>query len=178
MAWCPWEAPKTCCEYLVTKSLRDSIDPENCFKWELVPSPEVQHMSQNGPMDVAAIVEVVMSTLRADLLHQQTKAVSSRQLSIHNFAVPRAIPTAKSGRDAWNQWFTIHPKGGYFCAIMDLPKEDIQRDRRKFSERLTLASAFTKYSSYDDFEAPYEGHTRTYSGLLKEVRKRKRNGCL
>ncbi|CAK4184710.1 unnamed protein product [Aphanomyces euteiches] len=111
-------------------------------------------------------------------MRQQSKAVPSRQLPMENFAIPRPIPTAKSGREAWNQWFTIDPKGGWFCAIKDLSKEEIKRDRRKHSERLTLASAFIKYASYDQFETAYEGHTRTYSGLLKEVRKRKQNGSL
>ena len=177
MALCRWEDPKTCSEYLVTKSLSDSIDPRNLFQLG-GGTQQVQHLSNDNSLDIAAIVDAVISALRADVLRQPTKSTAIRQMSMENFVVPRAIPTAKSGRDAWNQWFTIDPKGGYFCAIKDLPKEDIRRDRRKYSERLTLASAFSQYSTYDDFEAAYEGHTRTYSGLLKEVRKRKRNGCL
>ena len=177
MAWCRWEDPKTCCEYLVTKSLSDSIDPRNLLQLG-GGTQQVQHLSNDNSLDIAAIVDAVISALRADVLRQPTKSTAIRQMSMENFVVPRAIPTAKSGRDAWNQWFTIDPKGGYFCAIKDLPKEDIRRDRRKYSERLTLASAFSQYSTYDDFEAAYEGHTRTYSGLLKEVWKRKRNGCL
>ncbi|KAG9415341.1 hypothetical protein AC1031_008779 [Aphanomyces cochlioides] len=178
MAWCRWEDPKTCCEYLVTKSLSDSIDPRNLLQLGGGLSQQIQHVNKDNSLDIAAIVDTVINALRADLLRAQPKTPATRQMSMDNFVVPRAIPTASSGREAWNQWFTIDPNGGYFCAIKDLPKEDIRRDRRKYSERLTLASAFNQYSTYDDFEAAYEGHTRTYSGLLKEVRKRKRNECL
>ena len=46
------------------------------------------------------------------------------------------------------------------------------------SERQTLASAFTKYGNYEMFEVAYSGFKKTYSKILREVRKRKRENNL
>ncbi|RHY26441.1 hypothetical protein DYB32_007611 [Aphanomyces invadans] len=61
-------------------------------------------------------------------------------------------------------WFCKDPQNGQYVALKDFPKESIRLDRRKFSERMTLATAFVKYPTYDQFESAYQGHTTTYSG--------------
>ncbi|RHY99188.1 hypothetical protein DYB35_011334, partial [Aphanomyces astaci] len=57
-----------------------------------------------------------------------------RQLSLRECMVTKSIPTARSGRDPWDQWFTAYPKSGLFCAIKDFTKDMIKCDRRKYSE--------------------------------------------
>ncbi|RHY52842.1 hypothetical protein DYB30_011013, partial [Aphanomyces astaci] len=102
MAWCRWTDAKTCCEYLVTRSISDGIDPRNCMSIEQ-PKPVLPPARQ-------------------------------RQLSLRECMVTKSIPTARSGRDPWDQWFTAYPKSGLFCAIKDFTKDMIKCDRRKYSE--------------------------------------------
>ena len=54
----------------------------------------------------------------------------------------------------------------------------VKMDRKKYSERQTIASAFSKFQNFELFESAFAGHTDTYSSLLKEVRKRKREDNL
>ena len=98
---------------------------------------------------------------------------SKKQTSLDSFVAQNSIPAASSAKDAWNQWFTPVPELGLFCSLQSFEKEMIRRNRRKYSERLTLAGAFKQYSSYESFEASYSGHTQSYSAILKEVRRRK-----
>ncbi|ETV71860.1 hypothetical protein H257_12993 [Aphanomyces astaci] len=75
-----------------------------------------------------------------------------------------AVPAPK----AWQQWFVADPGNGLTCALKDYSKEMIQFDRKKYSERHTLAMAFIKYQSFDQFEASYTGFTNSYARILKE----------
>ncbi|ETV70235.1 hypothetical protein H257_14263 [Aphanomyces astaci] len=93
----------------------------------------------------------------------------TKQLSMDNFVAQKAIPTARSDREAWLQWFVADSGNGLTCALKDYSKEMIQFDRKKYSERHTLAMAFIKYQSFDQFEASYTGFTNSYARILKEL---------
>ncbi|CAK4190781.1 unnamed protein product, partial [Aphanomyces euteiches] len=56
----------------------------------------------------------------------------------------------------------------------DFTSEMIRADRKMYSERLTLAMAFNLYPTFELFEDAYNGYTQTYTKLLHEVRRRKR----
>ncbi|KAG9414390.1 hypothetical protein AC1031_013588 [Aphanomyces cochlioides] len=101
-----------------------------------------------------------------------------RQSTMQEQFLSKGVPTANSGKTAWDQWFTPNPKIGLHRALKDYTKDMIKTDRKKYSERHTLALAFTKYQDFDQFETAYVGHKHNYSTLLKEVRKRKREGRL
>ncbi|RHY14623.1 hypothetical protein DYB36_004968 [Aphanomyces astaci] len=103
---------------------------------------------------------------------------STKQLSMDGFVAQKTIPTALSGLQAWQHWFVADPGAGLVCALKDYNSDMIRRDRKKYSERLTLAFAFEKYQSYEQFEAAYSGFTKSYARLLREVRNRKRLGTL
>ncbi|KAF0717367.1 Aste57867_2333 [Aphanomyces stellatus] len=189
MAWCRWEDTKTCCEYLVTKSLSDAIDPRRPL--------QTRHRGPHGvdvdPTNVTATANQiaqyihVVSNLQGERtisLPTPSSAISSKQSSIANkpaqlaqrsmqdFVVPKIVPTARSAKDAWEQWFSGH------APLKDYTKSMIKSDRKKYSERQTIATAFTKYQTYSHFEQAYAGYTETYSNLLHEVRKRKRENRL
>ncbi|KAH9088710.1 hypothetical protein LEN26_019372 [Aphanomyces euteiches] len=176
MAWCRWSDPKTCCEYLVTKSLSDQIDPKYLFQQRLNKKIGVCSCGSNTSITANVVAEkVVKSLCDARPVLFQTKPAST-QKTLYDFAVPRTIPTARSAREAWDQWYYADSKNGRPCALKDFSKSMIKCDRRKYSERLTIATAFSKFPSYEHFEREYSGHIATYSTLLKEVRKRK-NSC-
>ncbi|RHY17227.1 hypothetical protein DYB32_010551 [Aphanomyces invadans] len=123
--------------------------------------------------------EAAVKRLRGgDTLAQVPQAASTRQTTLQEFALPRSIPTSRSGKEAWEKWFSVDPKRGLFCALKDYTKEMIKVDRQKYSERQTLAAAFVKYQTFSQFETEYAGHAATYSGLLQEVQKRKRENKL
>ncbi|KAG9416718.1 hypothetical protein AC1031_001101 [Aphanomyces cochlioides] len=168
MAWCRWADPKTCCEYLVTQSLSNEIDPRNLL-----------HVSGGAvgslPFSVDELVEAIVKSL------QQSGGVkgavlpkATRQTTLDGFIAQKTIPTARSGLQAWQQWFVSDPGSGLVCALKDYNSDMIRRDRKKYSERLTLAMAFTRYPTYEQFEVAYSGCTGSYARLLKEVRRRKR----
>ncbi|KAF0703239.1 hypothetical protein AaE_015479 [Aphanomyces astaci] len=119
MAWCRWTDAKTCCEYLVTRSISDGIDPRNCYGSGLT--------SDN-------IVEAVKKGMSIEQPKPVLPPARQRQLSLRECMVTKSIPTARSGRDPWDQWFTAYPKSGLFCAIKDFTKDMIKCDRRKYSE--------------------------------------------
>ncbi|KAF0717014.1 Aste57867_2542 [Aphanomyces stellatus] len=98
---------------------------------------------------------------------------TSKQSSMEEFVVQKAIPTARSALEAWQQLFVADPAKGLVCALKDYTKEMIRMDRKKYSERVTLALAFGKYQSYQQFEASYQGFTSSYVKLLREVRRMK-----
>ncbi|RHY83304.1 hypothetical protein DYB26_008752 [Aphanomyces astaci] len=193
MAWCRWEDTKTCCEYLMTKSLSDAIDPRHLL--------QTRHRRPHGvnvePTNVAEIVDQIAQYVLTHLQGDRTSSVLSSspatpselsaivnkqpplaQRSIQDFVVPKIIPTARSAKDAWEQWFSVDHKNGRPCALKDYTKSMIKSDRKKYSERQTIATAFNKYQSYSHFEQAYAGYTNTYSNLLHEVRKRKRENTL
>ncbi|RHY08825.1 hypothetical protein DYB25_008988 [Aphanomyces astaci] len=133
----------------------------------------------SGAFSADSIAASVVKLLRdGNALAKIPQVAITRQTTIQEFAVPRAIPTARSGKEAWDQWFSADPKVGLYCALKDYTKEMIKVDRRKYSERLTLAVAFSKYQNFSQFETEYAGHASTYSGLLQEVRKRKRENTI
>ncbi|RLO12303.1 hypothetical protein DYB28_009412 [Aphanomyces astaci] len=193
MAWCRWDDTKTCCEYLVTKSLSDAIEPRHLL--------QTRHRGPHGvnvePTNVAEIVDQIAQYVLTHLQGDRTSSVLSSspatpselsaivnkqpplaQRSMQDFVVPKIIPTARSAQDAWEQWFSVDHKNGRPCALKDYTKLMIKSDRKKYSERQMIAIAFNKYQSYSHFEQAYTGYTNTYSNLLHEVRKRKRENTL
>ncbi|ETW01376.1 hypothetical protein H310_06926 [Aphanomyces invadans] len=81
------------------------------------------------------------------------------------FIAQKAIRTARSAQEAWQQWFVADPAVGLVCALKDCTKEMIRLDRKKYSERCALATAFSKYQSYQQFEAWYQGFTSSYAKI-------------
>ncbi|KAF0718771.1 hypothetical protein AaE_010558 [Aphanomyces astaci] len=139
----------------------------------------VQGDNSSGALSADSIAASVVKLLRdGNALAKIPQVAITHQTTIQEFVVPRAIPTARSGKEAWDQWFSADPKVGLYCALKDYTKEMINVDRRKYSERLTLAVVFSKYQNFSQFEKEYAGHASTYSGLLQEVRKRKRENTI
>ncbi|ETV69612.1 hypothetical protein H257_14751 [Aphanomyces astaci] len=97
-----------------------------------------------------------------------------RQSSMDQFVSQKSIPTARSALEAWQQWFVADPAIGLVCALKDYTKEMIRMDRKKYSERFTLATAFSKYQTFQQFDASYQGFTNSYAKVLHEVWRRKR----
>ncbi|RHY69213.1 hypothetical protein DYB30_010878 [Aphanomyces astaci] len=160
---------KTCCEYLVTRSMSDAIDPRMLLERRTLAGNGVQGDNSSGAFSADSIAASVVKLLRdGNALAKIPQVAITRQTTIQEFAVPRAIPTARSGKEAWDQWFSADPKVGLYCALKDYTKEMIKVDRRKYSERLTLAVVFSKYQNFSQFEKEYAGHASTYSGLLQE----------
>lgn len=181
MAWCRWEDAKTCCEYLITRSISDSIDPTNLLR--------IRQMNDFAMNLESRFINTVRENNQSiQINHVQSpnvvqqskipKPIKSKQSTLDTFVAQSAIPTASSAKEAWNQWFNPIPELGLFRSIRSFSKDMIRQNRRKYSERLTLASAFQKYTTYDSFERSYSGFTLSYSSILKEVRKRKRENCL
>ncbi|KAF0701635.1 Aste57867_7937 [Aphanomyces stellatus] len=182
MAWCRWADAKTCCEYLVTQSMSNEIDPRNLLRT----GSALQRLQWSGfgglggaggstPFTVDELGKAVAKILQEGRGGKSVApAQATKQLSLDRFVVQKSIPTAWSGLQAWQQWFVADPGAGLMCALKDYSSEMIRRDQKKYSERLTLASAFAKYQSYAQFEAAYTGFTKSYARLLREVRRRKR----
>ncbi|KAF0684306.1 Aste57867_23703 [Aphanomyces stellatus] len=179
MAWCRWGDAKTCCEYLVTRTLSNAIDPRLLLEKRSMAPSGVHGGLTSGQLTADNIAAAVVKCLRVDpvLPPQVVTSGTKRQKTMQDFAVPKSIPTARSGK-AWEQWFTVDPKRGVYCALKDYTKDMVKSDRRKYSERQTLAMAFNKYQSFAQFEKEYAGHVDSYWGLLQEVRKRKRENRL
>ncbi|KAF0733878.1 hypothetical protein Ae201684_009436 [Aphanomyces euteiches] len=174
MAWCRWGDPKTMCEYLVTKSLSDEIDPRN-----LLSRPKttgfVLSAEKSCPVTAVAIADFVVKSLNEqDSIPRAKKPSCTKQTTLKSYVVPKTIPTARSAKEAWQQWFYADIQSGRPCALKDFTKAMIKIDRKKYSERQTLATAFSKFQSFELFVNAFAGHTETYTSLLKEVRKRKR----
>ncbi|CAK4282227.1 unnamed protein product [Aphanomyces euteiches] len=178
MAWCRWEDIKTCCEYLVTKNICDANDPRLLLHKRSTNQFVVAGDQLASTVDIEALADTIIRAILEALPTQNVKPKTPVQKTMHEYLAPKAIPTARNGEEAWQQWFTPDPQNGLFIALKDFPKDSVKLDRRKYSERLTLSTAFAKFQCYDQFERAYDGFTRTYSGLLKEVRKRKREGTL
>ncbi|KAF0713824.1 Aste57867_4194 [Aphanomyces stellatus] len=180
MAWCRWADAKTCCEYLVTQSISNEIDPRNLLRTR---SGHGQREWDSGgvaavPSTMGELVQTLAKSVEAFTSGKQPVPKATKQLSMNNFVAQKSIPTARSAREAWQQWFVADPSAGLVCALKDYNSDMIRRDRKKYSERVTLASAFSKYQSYDEFESAYTGCTESYAGVLREVRRRKRVGML
>ncbi|ETV68370.1 hypothetical protein H257_15691 [Aphanomyces astaci] len=78
-----------------------------------------------------SIVEAVQKGMGIEQPKPVLPPARQRQLSLRECVVTKSIPTARSARDAWDQWFTACPKSGLFCAIKDFTKDMIKCDRRK-----------------------------------------------
>ncbi|RHY45213.1 hypothetical protein DYB38_012225 [Aphanomyces astaci] len=180
MAWCRWTDAKTCCEYLVTQSISNDIDPRNLLR-----TPKFQHSTQwpelgavGLPFTVDAVGQALAKSLQEHTVgrHVPTKVRTQRPMDM--YVAQKSIPTAHSAREAWQQWFVADPNIGLVCALKDYTKDMIKLDRKKYSERLTLAMAFSKFQTFDQFEAAYTGFTASYARILREVRLRKRSGTM
>ncbi|KAG9404844.1 hypothetical protein AC1031_005055 [Aphanomyces cochlioides] len=180
MAWCRWGDVKTMCEYLITKNLSDEIDPRNLLS-NAKSNGFVVSSDSSHAVTAEAIAEFLVKFLQEqDALVPAAKKPPSinKQTTLKSYVVPKTIPTAHSAREAWQQWFYADVANGRPCALKDFTKSMVKMDRKKYSERQTIAHAFSKFHSFDLFANAFAGHTETYTSLLKEVRKCKRDGCL
>ncbi|RHY83845.1 hypothetical protein DYB31_016247, partial [Aphanomyces astaci] len=147
----------------------DAIDPRMLLERRTLAGNGVQGDNSSSTFSAHSIAASVVKLLRdGNALVKIPQVSITRQTTIQEFVVPRAIPIARSGKEAWDQWFSADPKVGLYCALKDYTKEMIKVDRRKYSERLTLAVAFSKYQNFSQFETEYAGHASTYSRLLQE----------
>ncbi|KAG9400809.1 hypothetical protein AC1031_010247 [Aphanomyces cochlioides] len=172
--------PRQCVSiYLVTKNLSDKVDPRNLLSRPKSTSLVIS--SENTcPVTAEAIAEFVVKLLneQAVLPAQKSSPPVTKQSTLMSYVVPKTIPTARSAKEAWQQWFYADLECGRPCALKDFTKVMVKMDRKKYSERQTIAAAFSKFQSFDLFANAFAGHTNTYTSLLKEVRKRKRDGSL
>ncbi len=191
MAWCRWTDEKTCCEYLITRDISNGIDPRNLLRENTVNNGVINVVNSdpniNNNITVQDICNAIFAHLNAtntSITQNVTKNYTNvtinntRQSTLDNYVAQVSIPTASSAKQAWNQWFMAVPEVGLFSPLKSFDKDMIRRNRKKYSERQTLSLAFEKYDSYESFEAKYAGYISTYSTILKEVRKRKREHCL
>jgi hypothetical protein len=187
MAWCRWEDARTCCEYLITRSISDEIDPKNLLRLQKVNNSGFFYGSGYSMHEMCSIIinginsaqPNAMQSVSNNEMSYKKKQKQQQQVSMKkNVVQTSSIPTATCAKEAWDQWFIGDHEKGLFQPIKQFTKEMIRIDRRKFSERQTLASAFTKYGNYEIFEVAYSGYTNTYSKILGEVRKRKRENNL
>ncbi|RHY87208.1 hypothetical protein DYB35_010530 [Aphanomyces astaci] len=180
MAWCRWADAKTCYEYLITQSISNEIDPRNLLRTGSdANNIQWQTGSVAVPVGLGFSVDDLGQALAKNLhgqgaLGSLRTTTTMRQSSIDQFVAQKSVPTARSALEAWQQWFVADPAIGLVCALKDYTKEMIRMDRKKYSERLTLGTAFSKYQTYQQFEASYQGFTSSYAKALHEVRRRKR----
>ena len=99
---------------------------------------------------------------------------TSRQTSMSAFVQVVNIPCARSAREAWDQWFYGDPDKGLIQPLKTFTPDMVRVDRKKFSERRTLGTAFSQYNRYQDFAAAYPNSIHSFSSILKEVRRRKK----
>ncbi|ETW06384.1 hypothetical protein H310_02657 [Aphanomyces invadans] len=179
MAWCRWADAKTCCEYLVTQSISNEINPRNLLR---TGGSQNWHggiaLASGLPFSIDDLGAAVARSLQQRQSSEVAEKAPTRQLTKDAFIAQKTIPTARSGLQAWQQWFVADPGAGLVCALKDYTSEMIRNDRKRYSERLTLAGAFSRYSSFEQFDAAYAGFTKSYARLLKEVRRRKRLNAL
>jgi integrase len=180
MAWCRWADAKTCCEYLVTQSISNEIDPRNLLRNASALHPTQWPGIGTGglPMSVDALGQALAKSLQQHNVSNSVPSKVTTQRSMDMFVAQKSIPTARSAREAWQQWFVADPDNGLVCALKNYSKEMIRMDRKKYSERLTLAVAFSKFQTFDQFEAAYMGFTASYAKILREIRFRKRNATI
>ncbi|KAG9407425.1 hypothetical protein AC1031_002148 [Aphanomyces cochlioides] len=128
-------------------------------------------------MTAEAIADFIIKSLQEqDALPVVKKLPTiSKQTTLNSYVVPRTIPSAHSAQESWQQWFYADVANGRPCALKDFTKAMVKMDRKKYSERQTIATAFSKFQSFELFANAFAGHTETYTSLLKEVRKRKRD---
>ncbi|KAF0698069.1 Aste57867_11289 [Aphanomyces stellatus] len=161
MAWCRWSDAKTCSEYLVTQSISNDIDPRNLLRtgsglqrhqWQGVELPSEGDV--NLPFSMEDLGKTVAKSLQGTL---GTRVVqkATKQTTLKGYIAQKSLPTARSGQQAWQQWFVADPGAGLVCALKDYNSNMIRLDRKKYSERLTLVTAFTKYPTFEQFGAAH-----------------------
>ena len=155
MAWCRWSDAKTCCEYLVTRSISDEIDPRNLLRVGKALNSAVFDANSSMPLTLDKIIEAITKCIQDNTNSNRPEPPAKRQKTMIEFVSFKSIPTARCGREAWDQWFTANPANGCLRALKDFTKDMIRIDRKKYSERQTLAAAFSKYQTYAQFEAAY-----------------------
>ncbi|KAH9140505.1 hypothetical protein AeRB84_015274 [Aphanomyces euteiches] len=175
-----WSDAKTLCEYLVTRSISNEIDPRILLHSGRSQGDAITEKStQILPFDVDSIATALYEKLEQSLPKpSKAQSTAKRQESIAVFLNQKSIPTARSAKDVWQQWITADPKVELRRPLKDFTKSIILSDRNRYSERQTIALAFSKYQDLAQFEAAYAGYTDSYAKLLHEVRKRKRSNCL
>ena len=198
MAWCRWNDEKTLCEYLITRSISSEIDPKNLLAVQRMNSagffngidPQIQEICKaiaNGVLAelTTAISSGVIPAAPTAALSSSTVQISSVQAKKQSvqrrmdaFVAQTSIPTARSAKEAWDQWFIGDHDKGLLQPLKSFTQDMVRMDRKKYSERRTLSLAFAKYPNYETFEAAYVGHTNSYRSILSEVRKRKAEDCL
>ncbi|RHY14437.1 hypothetical protein DYB36_004799 [Aphanomyces astaci] len=140
MAWCRWADAKTCCEYLVTQSMSNEIDPRNLLRT----GTSLQRMQWTGtevagggygslPFSVDDLGKAVAKSLQEGGGKIAGPPKATKQLSLDGFVAQKTIPTARSGLQAWQQWFVADPGAGLVCALKDYNSDMIRLDRKKFS---------------------------------------------
>ncbi|CAK4791347.1 unnamed protein product [Aphanomyces euteiches] len=170
MAWCRWSDAKTLCEYLVTRSISNEIDPRNLLRSGRSQGDAITEKStQILPFDVDSIATALYEKLEQSLPKpSKAQSTTKRQESIAVFLNQKSIPTARSAKDVWQRWFTADPKVGLRRPLKDFTKSIILSDKKRYSERQTIALAFSKYQNLAQFEAAYAGYTDSYAKLLHE----------
>ncbi|KAF0688404.1 Aste57867_19981 [Aphanomyces stellatus] len=133
MAWCRWSDAKTCCEYLSTQSISNEIDPRSLLRTghgdSQVPWQADGATFGGLPFTVDDLGQVLAKNLREQVVVSHPAKKTSKQSSLDEFVVQKAIPTARSALEAWQQWFVADPANGLVCALKDYTKEMIRMDR-------------------------------------------------
>ncbi len=160
MAWCRMADAKTCCEYLITKSLSDEIDPRNLLQNCGISTALAASCDSVTASHVADKIIQRLSSANIPLSSAipppaSTKAPTMVQKTLSRFAIPRTIPIARSAKETWDQWFFADCTAGRPCTLQDFTKSMIKCDKRKYSERQTIGLAFSKFQSYDQFERAF-----------------------
>ncbi|CAK4128668.1 unnamed protein product, partial [Aphanomyces euteiches] len=84
-------------------------------------------------VDIEALADTIIRAILEALPTQNVKPKTPVQKTMHEYLAPKAIPTARNGEEAWQQWFTPDPQNGLFIALKDFPKDSVKLDRRKYS---------------------------------------------
>ena len=190
MAWCRWADAQTMCTYLITRNLSNDINPQNLLRHAKSSSIIMGANGSNSPgLDYEKLSDLVVEKLgKANLSSAHVpnvlphslgnKKENYKQQNLKPFVAQKEIPTAKCAKDAWTHWFVSAPHLGLMQPLKDLPRALLSHDGKKYSERATLSLAFAKYSSYKMFEAAFTGFTMTYTMILREVRRCRRENCM
>ncbi|ETV96638.1 hypothetical protein H310_10329 [Aphanomyces invadans] len=144
MAWCRWADSKTCCEYLITQSISNEINPRNLLRTGSE-TGNIQWPGGNGGVaggmgfSVEALGQAVAKNLQGQAAGVGAmSAVPMRQSTMDQFVSQKSVPTARSALDAWQQWFVADPSIGLVCALKDYTKEMIPSTRPFSSSKLRI----------------------------------------
>ncbi|ETV96183.1 hypothetical protein H310_10377 [Aphanomyces invadans] len=102
MAWCRWSDAKTCCEYLVTQSISNDIDPRNLLRTGALQRLQGLGLSNGGEsglhFSLEEIGNAVAKSLQSIEGKQQPVSKTTKQSSMNGFITKidsyRAIGTA------------------------------------------------------------------------------------